>query len=562
MPLFKSALPWLLSCLFASASHACPEWSATQARDEIRLLQAQVARWDDSYHRLGQGLVDDERYDQALALLQSWRSCFPQTGANADSPLRSARGAVRHPVVHTGVGKLATADQARAWMRGRADIWAQPKIDGVAVSVSYRQGRLHQVISRGDGSHGQDWTDTARLTAVAQTLPEALDLDLQGELYWRLDGHVQATAGSLNARSRVAGLMARQRPDAAEAANIHLFVWDWPHGPPQQAERNARLQALGFDEAVAFSQPLADFDEALKWYQHWYTSPLPFATDGLILRLGQRPPAQRWQARTPYWITAWKYPHVSASARVRAVTFGIGRTGRITPVLELEPVRLDDRNVRRVSLASLKRWQALDVRAGDQITLELAGLTIPRFGEVLWQASQRPELKVPDPDDYHRLSCWQATLGCESQYAARLRWLSGKHGLDLMQVGRGTWSTLQAAGHLDHLLGWLDLDVATLAQVPGIGQVRAERLHESFSQAQRQGFGQWLEAIGAPPGAVADNDADWSVLASRDLEHWQARPGIGPGRAAELLAFFRHPEVVALARRLAQAGIDGFHGAL
>ncbi|WPP00251.1 NAD-dependent DNA ligase LigB [Pseudomonas sp. HR96] len=552
---------WLLLSLFSSLAHACPDWSPAQARVEIGRLQAQISRWDDSYHRVGQGLVDDERYDQSLALLQTWRGCFPTGGAPAEPGLRSARGPLSHPVAHTGVGKLASADQARAWMQGRQGLWAQPKIDGVAVSVIYRQGRLHQVISRGDGSHGHDWTDNARLTAIAQRLPEPLDLELQGELYWRLEGHVQASAGSLNARSRVAGLMARRQPPGEQAANIHLFVWDWPHGPARQAERNARLGQLGFPEAAAFSQPVADFAQAQGWYEHWYNSPLPFATDGIILRMGERPPAQRWQARAPYWITAWKYPHASASARVRDVSFGVGRTGRITPVLELDPVQLDDRTVRRVSLASLKRWQALDIRPGDQITVELAGLTIPRFGQVLWQASLRPPLQVPDAEQYHRLSCWRDSPGCASQYAARLQWLSGKNGLNLSQVGAGTWQKLLAAGHLDHLLGWLDLDVATLAEVPGIGQRRAEQLHASFSQAREQAFGTWLQAIGAPPAAESAS-ADWSTLANRNLGQWQARPGIGPTRAAQLLAFYRHPEVMAIAERLAQAGIAGFSAAV
>lgn len=561
---FSTKWLWVL-CLLAARVAACPSWSDEDAVREIDALQARLTLWDDSYHRQGRSLVSDAQYDQTLALLQRWRACFPGLGAPATDPVASARGPVPHPRVHTGVGKLTGPTQVRAWMRGRSNIWVQPKVDGVAVTVIYRQGRLQRVISRGDGVSGQDWTRAARLTGIAQQLPEPVDLLLQGELYWNLDAHVQASAGSLNARSRVAGLMARHSLSPEEGANIRLFVWDWPDGPAGQAERQARLHELGFTHASKFSHPVSDFEQAQDWQQRWYSSPLPFATDGMILRLGNRPPASRWQTRAPYWIAAWKYPHASAVTRVRDVTFGVGRTGKITPVLELDPVQLDDRTVRRVSLGSLQRWQALDIRGGDQISLELAGLTIPRFGAVLWQAAPRPEIQIPRAADYHRLSCWEPTPGCEGQFAARLDWLSSKGGLDLQRVGPGTWKKLLAAGHIKDLLSWLDLDVATLASVPGLSTKSAAQLEATFRDARGRSFERWLRAMGAPPleHAAMGSDgshppADWSSLAKRDLSQWQAQPGIGAGRAEQLLAFFQHPAVMQLAERLSEAGIHGF----
>ncbi len=117
-----------------------------------------------------------------------------------------------HPIAHTGLEKLHDGRRRRSLAkRDRNDVWVQPKVDGVAVTLIYRKGLLTQAISRGDGVNGQDWTASARqIAAIPQRLPEPLDLLLQGELYWRLTDHVQARAGSLNARSTVAGLMARK----------------------------------------------------------------------------------------------------------------------------------------------------------------------------------------------------------------------------------------------------------------------------------------------------------------------------------------------------------------
>ncbi|EPN26568.1 NAD-dependent DNA ligase LigB, partial [Pseudomonas syringae pv. actinidiae ICMP 19070] len=135
----------------------------------------------------------------------------------------------------------------------------------------------------------------------------------------------------------------------------------WPDGPADMAQRLAGLQALGFNDSVAYTHPLENQAQAADWREHWYRNPLPFATDGVIMRQGQRPPAQRWQASAPYWIAAWKHPYAQALAEVRKVHFNIGRSGKITPVLELTPVRLDDRTVSRISAGSLPRWEKLDI---------------------------------------------------------------------------------------------------------------------------------------------------------------------------------------------------------
>ncbi|HWH86716.1 MAG TPA: NAD-dependent DNA ligase LigB [Pseudomonas sp.] len=535
----------------------CPDWTVLKAQKEITALQNRIDQWDDAYHREGRSLIADELYDQSLLRLSEWRNCFNQP--SPPQPLRTASGAVAHPIPHTGLNKLHKAEDVADWLRDRHNVWVQPKVDGVAVTLIYRQGILQQAISRGDGVTGQDWTVSARkIATIPQRLTQPRDLLVQGELYWRLNAHVQSQSGSVNARANVAGLMGRKTLDAEQAAGIGLFVWDWPQGPVDLPERLAELRALGFATTEPYTQAISRFEEAQKWREHWYRSPLPFASDGIVLRQSQRPPAERWQARAPYWAIAWKYPFAQALAEVRKVNFRIGRTGRITPVLELLPVRLDDREIKRVSVSSLKRWQTLDIRPGDQVAISLAGLTIPRLDSVVLRASDRAELNIPSAGDYHALSCWQPTPGCESQFLARLTWLSGKQGLAMRNVGRGTWEKLLETGRLKHLLDWLTLDAPELANIAGLGERSSARLIHSFNDARQQPFAQWLKALGMPPTGQAQLADSWQALAQRDTEQWQAEAGIGPGRAAQLSAFFRDPQVLALSDTLRAAGIDGF----
>lgn len=533
----------------------CPD----AARSQVGALAAQIRHWDDSYHRLGQSPVNDELYDQARQRLTHWHQCFPETAAAPANPLASSRGTLSHPVAHTGLEKLLDEQAVDAWLNTRQDVWIQPKVDGVAVTLVYRQGRLKQAISRGDGAAGHDWSASARkIPGIVQQLPEPIDLVLQGELYWRLDDHVQSASGGLNARGKVAGLMNRKHLSDTDAAGIGLFVWAWPDGPAAFTERLATLARWGFTDSRRYSQPIRDISEAAHWRAYWYNHPLPFASDGVVLHQAQRAPAKRWQASAPYWSAAWKYPVTKALAWVRNVQFKIGRTGRITPMLELEPVRLDDRQISRVSAGSLKRWQALDIRAGDQVSISLAGQVIPRLDEVVLRSPTRADLPVPNPAKFHALSCWQLDPGCEEQLLARLTWLSGNQGLALPYIGRETWNVLIQAGLIAGFLDWLTLDAAELANIEGFGDRSRARVLEGLHSARQRPFAQWLKALGVPPAARNNLEGDWLTLVARDTQAWLAIDGIGPGRAAQLSAFFRDPHVQAMAETLRVAGVDGF----
>ncbi|OOG59492.1 NAD-dependent DNA ligase LigB [Rhodanobacter sp. C03] len=552
-----------IALLAAGGVHAadCPAWSPEQARQEMKALHDRLDGWNHAYRVDGQSPVDDAVYDQALQRLAHWRRCFPAQAPAALAHLADATGRVRTPVAQTGLAKLPDAAALAAWMHAHdeGDLWVQPKADGVAVTLLYLDGRLQQATSRGDGLRGSDWTALAqRIDAIPKHLPNApARVVLQGELYWRLPGHVQASAGGVNARSAVAGALARDTLDAKAAAQIGLFVWDWPSGPADMPARLAGLQAMGLGDSVAYTHPVKTIEEVRHWREQWYRHAMPFAADGTVVRQGHRPPAATWQAAPPDWAIAWKYPAASALAEVRAVTFTVGRSGRITPVLELVPVQLDDHRVQRVSVGSVARWRQLDIRPGDQVEVVLAGLTIPRLQSVVWRTQQRAEVTPPDPGKHDPLSCWQAKLGCEEQFRARLLRLSGEQGLQLDGLGVGTWQALIDAGLIHELLDWIDLTPAQLAAIPGFGQARASALTQAFAGARQRSFARWLHALGIPASGNAEL-SDWAILSARSSDQWQAIDGIGPSRADRLVEFFAHPDVRMQATRLHQVGVQGF----
>ncbi|EOD6130828.1 NAD-dependent DNA ligase LigB, partial [Klebsiella pneumoniae] len=471
---------WLALGMFsASALATCPDWPPDRGRQETSRLHQQIVAWKEAYWRQGASGVSDDVYDQLTLRLAQWRQCFP--GATPeDDDLPPPTGDARHPVAHTGVRKLADEDSVARWMKNKSDLWIQPKVDGVAVTLVYRQGRLVQAISRGDGLRGEAWTARARqIPALAKVMTgELADSVLQGELFLRRDGHVQQRAGGMNARAKVAGLM--MRADAAAAlSQLDVFIWAWPDGPSDMRRRQQLLAQAGFKYSGQYTHPVSRIEQVAQWRQRWYRSPLPFVSDGVIVREGREPPGRVWSPGKGEWLAAWKYPPASRVMQVRAIRFSTGRSGRLNVVAELEPQRLDDKRVQRVNVGSVSRWQMLDIGVGDQLQISLAGQGIPRVDAVVWRTAERHK-PTPPPAKFNALTCYFATPECSEQFLSRLIWLSSKSALNVDGVGENLWRVIQQQNPMTHIFSWLALTVEQLQALPGISAARGQHLWHQF----------------------------------------------------------------------------------
>lgn len=251
----------LLWCGYGAA--VCPVWSQAKAEKEMASLSAQIKRWDEAYWKQGVSEINDEVYDQLHGRLTQWQRCFGSEPSEEKLP--ALTGSVKHPVAHTGVHKVASKEELRQWMRVRQHLWLQPKVDGVAVTLVYRNGKLTQAISRGDGLTGEDWTGKVRLIpSVPQNLTGALaNSVLQGELYWLCDNHIQSQLGGINARAKVAGAMMRQK-DNSLLSKIGVFIWAWPDGPKDMRTSLAELSQAGFPLSARYTLPAESVDAVQK----------------------------------------------------------------------------------------------------------------------------------------------------------------------------------------------------------------------------------------------------------------------------------------------------------
>ena len=546
-------------CWQSSVWAVCPAWSPARAQEEISRLQQQIKQWDDDYWKEGKSEVEDGVYDQLSARLTQWQLCFGSEPRDGMMP--PLNGAVMHPVAHTGVRKMVDKNALSLWMRERSDLWVQPKVDGVAVTLVYRDGKLNKAISRDNGLKGEDWTQKVSLiSAVPQTVSGPLaNSTLQGEIFLQREGHIQQQMGGINARAKVAGLMMRQ-DDSDTLNSLGVFVWAWPDGPQLMSDRLKELATAGFTLTQTYTRAVKNADEVARVRNEWWKAELPFVTDGVVVRAAKEPESRHWLPGQAEWLVAWKYQPVAQVAEVKAIQFAVGKSGKISVVASLAPVMLDDKKVQRVNIGSVRRWQEWDIAPGDQILVSLAGQGIPRIDDVVWRGAERTK-PTPPENRFNSLTCYFASDVCQEQFISRLVWLGAKQVLGLDGIGEAGWRALHQTHRFEHIFSWLLLTPEQLQNTPGIAKSKSAQLWHQFNLARKQPFTRWVMAMGIPLTRAALNASDersWSQLLFSTEQFWQQLPGTGSGRARQVIEWKENAQIKKLGSWLAAQQITGF----
>lgn len=532
---------------------------ASQSTGRNFRLQQQIKQWDDDYWKEGKSEVEDGVYDQLSARLTQWQRCFGSEPRDVMMP--PLNGAVMHPVAHTGVRKMVDKNALSLWMRERSDLWVQPKVDGVAVTLVYRDGKLNKAISRGNGLKGEDWTQKVSLiSAVPQTVSGPLaNSTLQGEIFLQREGHIQQQMGGINARAKVAGLMMRQ-DDSDTLNSLGVFVWAWPDGPQLMTDRLKELATAGFTLTQRYTRAVKNADEVARVRNEWWKAKLPFVTDGVVVRGAKEPESRHWLPGQAEWLVAWKYQPVAQVAEVKAIQFAVGKSGKISVVASLAPVMLDDKKVQRVNIGSVRRWQEWDIAPGDQILVSLAGQGIPRIDDVVWRGAERTK-PTPPENRFNSLTCYFASDVCQEQFISRLVWLGSKQVLGLDGIGEAGWRALHQTHRFEHIFSWLLLTPEQLQNTPGIAKSKSAQLWHRFNLARKQPFTRWVMAMGIPLTRAALNASDersWSQLLFSTEQFWQQLPGTGSGRARQVIEWKENAQIKKLGSWLAAQQITGF----
>ena len=497
----------------------------------------------------------------------------------------------------------------RLGVTGELEYVAEPKLDGLAVTVIYRDGRLAQAATRGDGVTGEDVTANVRtIRAVPQRLQGDAPrlLEARGEVFMRLAGFERMNAKAreqgekvfVNPRNAAAGSLRQLDPRISAARPLTAIFYGLGalEGAPQpagQRELLERLRALGLPVSPEV-RVVRGVAGCLEYYRALGArrASLPYQIDGVVYKLESRADQERlgFLSRSPRWAIAHKFPADEALTVVRGIEFQVGRTGALTPVARLEPVFVSGVTVSNVTLHNIDEVQRKDVRVGDTVIVRRAGDVIPEVVSVL--AERRPPGAVPVqlprtcPVCHSRVLRVQGeavarctgAFSCRAQRQEALRHFASRRALDIEGLGDKLIEQLVERERLRSPADIYTLGVAELAQLERMGEKSAANLVAAIEKSKRTTlprllFGLGIREVGeATALALARHFGTLERLMEATPETIQQVPDVGPIVAAHVAAFFSsedHRKVIKVLRdkgltwsevRAPAADADGISG--
>jgi DNA ligase (NAD+) len=553
-------------------------------------LRAQLAQHDYRYYVLDDPEVPDAEYDRLMRELRALEAADP-TLITPDSPTQrvsgtpsSAFGEVVHRVPMLSLDNAFTEEDLSAFDRriherlgltGDLEYVAEPKLDGLAVTVIYRDGQLTQAATRGDGVTGEDVTANVRtIRAVPQRLRGTAPalLEARGEVFMLIDGfermNEQARSRGekvfVNPRNAAAGSLRQLDPRITAARPLTAFFYalgalEGAPLPAGQLELLQWLRALGLPVSPQV-RPVKGVGGCLAYYRDLGArrSTLPYQIDGVVYKLERRADQERlgYLSRSPRWAIAHKFPADEALTQVKGVEFQVGRTGALTPVARLEPVFVSGVTVSNVTLHNIDEVRRKDVRVGDTVIVRRAGDVIPEVVSVI--AERRPAGTVPVALPQRCPVCQSPVLRVEGEAVARctggftcraqrqeaLRHFASRRALDIEGLGDKLIEQLVEHEQLRSPADIYALTLPQLAQLERMGEKSATNLLAAIEKSKRTTlprllFGLGIRDVGeATALALARHFGTLEQLMQADAATIQQVPDVGPIVAAHVAAFF------------------------
>lgn len=584
----------------------------SEARKRTMALRAELAHHDELYYKKAQPEIGDFEYDTLKKELAELEKTFPEL-AEVGSPTakvgddRSEGFArVRHLQAMTTLdntydeGELREFHARLAKLLGAEDLayTVEPKIDGLAVSLTYEKGRFARAVTRGDGEEGDDVTENVRtirsLPSILETSPVPDLVEIRGEVYLRYEeferiNRLQEEEGLepyANPRNLAAGTLKLLDPKEVARRKLEIVLYGLGHCEPEVVKSQSAYQdqlkswglptvelwhkARGIEEVCA---AIRNLDERRRSFV--------YGTDGAVVKLdsfeqqktvGFRGEGQAARKVSPRWACAFKFAPDRAETRVNAITIQVGRTGALTPVAELEPVFLAGTTVKRATLHNADEIARKDVRIGDTVLVEKAGEIIPAVVSVLLEKrtldcvpysfpKECPVCHTPATRAEGEVAWRCPNPDCPEKVRRRLTHFASKACLDIDGLGEEVVDLLVGKGLVRSLPDIFLLKKENLLPLKKSGDVWAGNLIAAIAARRTADLWRVIHGLGIPQvGAAAAKDL---AALFRSLDDFLATDeralmginGIGEKTASEILRWVGAPSNRSLVEELQRAGL-------
>ncbi len=568
-------------------------------------LRAVIEEHNWRYHVLDAPVISDTQFDALVRELEQLEKAYPEL-TTPDSPTQRVGGQPQEgfaPVIHRtamlSLDNAASPGDLRDFGRRAKDLAPEAlleyvvelKVDGLAVSLRYEEGRLTHGATRGDGEVGEDITLNLRtIPSIPLRLLRPLTLEAKAEVYMSraafLALNEERAAGGLpvfaNPRNAAAGSLRQKDPRITASRSLDIFIYGLGFSPQvfpaTHTEALELLKSLGLkvNRHIFVSRSL---DEVIHYCESWRERrfELPYEVDGLVVKINGLSLQERLgaTAKSPRWAIAYKFPAEQALTSVEGITVQVGRTGVLTPIAELAPVRLAGTVVKRASLHNEDILREKDVRIGDRVLVQKAGEIIPEVVEVL------PALRTGDEQPFimpeNCPACGQRVSRLPGEVALRctnpvcpaigmeaIVHFASRGAMDIEGLGPSRVARLLEAGLVADAadLYTLHNKRAALLELDGWQEKSVSNLLSAIEQSRRQPLWRLIYALGIrfvgerTAKLLAEHFGSLDALRDAGREELETIPEVGPKVAGSIREFFSLPSTRDLLIRLRTGGVN------
>lgn len=581
--------------------------------ERIEALRALIRHHDYRYYVLDSPEISDAEYDALFRELQDLEAAHPEL-ITPDSPTQRVGGEplaafrqVRHIEPMLSLANAKNEEELRAWytrvakLAGEAGAGPEllrfvlePKIDGLAVSLRYDDGRLVVGATRGNGEVGEDVTanlrtiSTVPLAMLAAAAPYPSVVEVRGEVYLPLAAFAQlneqrVAAGEptfANPRNAAAGSL--RQLDPRVTASRPLSTWFYGIGYVEGRDFAAHHEVLEWLRRAGFRvnpdvRMAATAEEVIAGCREWQErrDRLDYDIDGVVVKLDDR----RLQAalgaagRDPRWAVAYKFAPTTAQTRLLKIHINVGRTGVLNPWAELEPVEVGGVTVERATLHNEEDIRRKDLREGDMVIVQRAGDVIPQIVAPLTELrtgaekpfcmpSECPSCGTPVVRVAGEVAVRCPNPDCPAKRAEAIKHFVSKGAMDIDGVGEKLVERLLSLGLIRDAADLYRLEATQLADLERLGEKSAANIIAAVEASKKRPLARVIFALGIPHvGAenaelLAQRFGSMQALREASMEEIAETPGIGPVIAESVRQYFRDPRNLDLLARLEEAGVS------
>jgi DNA ligase (NAD+) len=584
--------------------------SAAAAEKRARELRDELAAHNRRYYVLDDPLIGDEEYDALLDELRAIEAEYPEL-RTPDSPTQRVGAPpldrfeqVEHVEQMLSLGNARNEEELRAWENRlanhlkRLDIAAsefsyttEPKIDGLAISLTYEDGVLVRGATRGDGRVGEDVTQNLRtIGSVPLRIRDAPELiEVRGEVYLPIaafkalnERRAEAEEPTFaNPRNSAAGSI--RQLDPALAAERPLSTWCYGIGAVRGLDLATHMDEVEWLDERGFKvNPDTAHHagvEGVVGRCHWWEArrdALDYEIDGVVVKVDER---ALWRelgvvGREPRWAIAWKFPPTTATTKMNSVVWNVGRTGHLVPFAMLEPVHVGGVTVSTATLHNEEDLARKDVRVGDEVVVMRAGDVIPQVVAPMVQKRENKSARKPRPPK-RCPACGTETIkpegavfticpnraGCPGQSFQHVKHFVSKGAMDIDGFGEKQAMRFLEEGLIGDVADIYDLTEEQLVGMDRFAEVSARNLLVAIDASRSRPFKRVLYALGLPgvghvtAEALADHFGSIGALREADPERIEEVEGVGPIMAVQIAESLADEPTWQLVEKLREKGL-------